>query len=394
MKILIPFLLLIISFHVNAQNRFYPSVKSLVENEKPSIFPPSLSFLEAWFKTSAAKMFHTDLQISNSPSGNASFFSLGVISRGMKRFEFFNSGFALTFNENVENPNAPINMRFTNKFPVFGYTTNFSLKEFDPNNNLKLFYLLQVVHNITDNQMLAFFLTLFVESKKNETRSQRLIKDINRVNQIKIDENLLENKDASLTDLCNAIKKEMPNQNCLYAVYRTYIETGNIEQTRANLRKFFNGVSIEIIDNTINNKIMPSGHVIILENSVSLSLPLTHFTYTSDSLKTNPVRFNVRELRYTTNYSFAKNAYIFSVEIYPHKDKNGNEIFQFERQTYNVFERKFEIKKVRTSIPEIQLIELIFTDKTLEVHVKTTEHLEQDYLDKYKTLNDITLNID
>ena len=387
-------LTLVFMAQLHAQKRFYPSVKPLVNNNEPSISPPNMSFIETWFKTTAEKMFHTDLQMSNAPKGDASFFSLGIITRSMKRFEFYNSGFVLTFNENVENPDARINMRFSNKFPIFAYTPNFSLKDFDPNDNLNLFYLLQIVHNITDNQMLAFFLNLTVEAKKNETRGQRLIKDVNKVNQIKVDEKLLDPKDARLTDLCNAINKAMPEHHCLYPVYRAYIEAGTIEQTREKLRSFFRGINMESIGNTLNNKILPSGTVLILEKTVSVGLPLNHFNYTSDSLKTRPVSFALRDLKYNLDYNYGKNRYEFTVELYPHLDNNANETFQFEHQTYNIFERQHEIETITITGKQIEYIELLFFDKTLEVRMHTNTQDKNGIDGNYKTLNDIILKTD
>jgi hypothetical protein len=391
MKTTILFLLTITCSQVFAQGRYYPSLKTLLNSTNESIFPPSLKFIESWFKESSEGLFYTNLQTSTSPKNDASFNSLALIPRGKKKVGFYNSGFEISFNENIEKRDALIDVRNNNKFPIYAYSTSFSIQKFDPNDNLSLFYTLNLIFNFTDTEVIAFFLTLYTQPKKKESKLIKLIKDINKANRIKVNKKLFDNPDATLTDLCNEIKKEMPQLSCVYAVYKAYLEAETIEQTRMNLEKFYYRINLYNMQNIINQRMLPSGNFLFIDKTVTLTLPIEHFKYATDSLKMKPVSFLLRDLTYEIDYSYPRNSYEFSVKLYPYHDNSAKDLFEFEHKKYNMLTEKHEIRKIKMVNKQLEYIEVLFYGKTMEIRV-STDGVDGELVPSiYKTLNDITL---
>lgn len=356
---------------INAQGRFYPSLNSLITLKERSTFPSSLNYIEDWYIATSNQLFYSDLQQSSSSKSDTSFRRLGIIARNKNKFEFYNTGFAISFNENFEKKDRPIFLANNNKFPVVAYTSSFSLKSFDPEENMQLFFILKLISNNSDEQTLANMINTFSKPKSNETNIGRFILDINAKNKIKIDKNKFENTDNTLKELCSDINKQLPKFNCVYSAYKTYIESKNKTTTKNNMSLFFRSVFPTDIEDIINENILPSGNFEFIDKSVRISLPNEYFKYSSQMQENEKVSFLVRELKYDLNYSYKYGGYVFSIKLFPQEKNDIKDNFEFNYRFISVFTKKYEVKQVKLSGKDLNFIEIFFYNDFLEVFIET-----------------------
>lgn len=341
---------------LNAQNRYYPSLSTLVQMEDQTSIPNQLKYVKKWYDNSVEDIFYKDFQMSNSSRNDASFKSLGLILRGKKVFDFGKNGLRLSFDVDTKKID-PVRIINNHNWPCLTYGIDIIWDKYDPEDNFYHFLVLRKLESLSENQVIANFINRFTEPEKGQASLERFILDLNSSNDI----NILYDKDMNLTDVSKAIKEQMAQgSNFYWAPYNTYIQTDSHEETRDNISTFFRSLNPTDIRSTINERFLPYGDISFDGNKTILTLPEKYFKYNKDS-KGKPVRFYVQKIEYDINYDYQNKNYDLSIKVYPKENEVLKDEIQLKAKAIDIFKNDKEIvRKTQIKSQDIEYIEINF----------------------------------
>lgn len=215
--------------------RFYPTLASVVSTDD---LPEVLGFIKDGLSTMLGKIHFKDLQYSKSPKGDAAFYSLSIVSPKRLALEIPSTGIALVLNPDLTGGDSnissfPITIEY--QWKVLAYIRAFksSSFSFQPQD---IFELALMVLNLTEEQIMANFLNIFVvPSNEQTTRLQQFINDVNTQYDIQIPQ---PQENTTLRQVVQQINAETGSYASAIS-FGAYVIDTDFEVTKANLRKFF-----------------------------------------------------------------------------------------------------------------------------------------------------------
>ncbi|MGV6832599.1 MAG: hypothetical protein ACWA5P_13685 [bacterium] len=378
MKHFILSLVFIVLFKTEAQNRYYPSLTSLVALEEQRNLPKELQYFKDWYDASIKGVFYQDLQVNSNPRNSAYFKSLGLIFRQQKEFEFEKSGLKISFEPDPQRKVDPVRLTNNHYWNIMTYGLSIDLDTYDPEGDFYRFLILQHLQSMSEAQTLANFINTFTEPEENKTALEQFIDDVNVANDL----NVVYDEDMRLAEVSNAINAQMAKgSNIYWAPYNTYINHEDQEKTRKRMQQFFRALNVSDIARTINDNVTPYGDFEFSKPQVKITLPKKHFRYVSKS-NAEPVSFYVYKIDYDLNYNYRDKVYEFTLKLYPHSKSGTLEDYIFKCKYNDILDNgKEKVKRTEVKKDEIEYVEITFRPETWSIAVSTEMYR---YIEFYK----------
>lgn len=371
--------ILIFSFiTISAQNRFYPSLSSLVELEEQSSIPKELNYLKNWYDECVDNIYYQDMQFSGNSKNSATFKSLGLIFRKDKQFEFYKSGLLISFDIDPQKKVDPVRLINNHYWNALAYDIIINLDDYNPEGDFYRFLILRQMQSISEAQTLANFINVFTEPNKDQHVLEKFIEDVNEVNEI----NVIYKKDMTLKELDKAINNKLPTgTNSYWAAYNTYIKTEIVNDTRKNMERFFRPLGVYDIERTINENVTPYGDIEFSDRKVKITLPKKYFKHATKSYK-EPVSFYIYKIDYDLNYDYENKNYDFKMKFYPSKGNDSIDSYTFKCKYKDIFDNnKEKTKRTEVKIEDIEYLEINFRPKSYSISISTND---MRYVEFYK----------
>lgn len=258
--------------------RYYPRLSEVITVDD---LPEFLSFVEDGLNSIFDKIHYKNLQYSKGYRGDSAFYSLDIVtSRPLALSLPFD--LKLVLNPNLKDGDQsissfPITLEY--QWEILAFLKTFSSSSFSF--SIKDFYSVGLqVFRISEEQVIAHMMNMFVEAKDGKTKYEQLLADINSFDEVtsdptyqelKFPENV-EQSIQSVIDVINAnplITKSIPL--LLFGIYiaRDDFSTNEIKQ---KLQDFYNIVAPDGIEAHIKRIITPKAKA-TLELSAGIEFP-------------------------------------------------------------------------------------------------------------------------
>jgi hypothetical protein len=240
--------------------RYYPRLSEIVTVDD---LPEFLSFVEDGLNTIFDKIHYKNLQYSKGYRGDSAFYSLDIVTS--KRLALpLPFDLALVLNPDLKNNDSsissfPITLEY--QWEILAFLKTFSSSSFSF--SLDDFYKVGLqVFRISEEQVIAHMLNIFVEASDSITKYEQLLIDINGLKELSDDPTFQELEfdgaeqsiDSLITLINNntTITKSIPM--LLFAVYISQYE---IADTKRKLQEFYNIIAPDGIEAHIRRIITP-----------------------------------------------------------------------------------------------------------------------------------------
>ncbi|MFK8008018.1 MAG: DUF6603 domain-containing protein [Saprospiraceae bacterium] len=247
--------------------RYYPSLSSIITIDD---IPDSLGFLKDGIVNILEKIHFKDLQYSISSKGDAGFYSLSIVSKKRIEFEIPGTGIFLILNPELENVNIssfPISIDYNWK--ILGYIRDFDINNFTASPQ-EIFELTLRVLNVSEEQALAHFISVFVEPPSNNISFiEQFIIDLNNSEGLGLP---MPNNRTTLTEIAEEIFLRSGGHFSSLIAFSTYILQNDIEETKIKLNTYFRKFLPEDPEEFIKDVILPKA-TINLALSAAIEFP-------------------------------------------------------------------------------------------------------------------------
>jgi hypothetical protein len=240
--------------------RYYPRLSEIVTVDD---LPEFLSFVENGLNTIFDKIHYKNLQYSKGYRGDSAFYSLDIVTS--KRLALpLPFDLALVLNPDLKDNDSsissfPITLEY--QWEILAFLKTFSSSSFSF--SLDDFYKVGLqVFRISEEQVIAHMLNIFVEASDSITKYEQLLIDINELKELSDDPTFQELEfdgaeqsiDSLITLINNntTITKSIPM--LLFAVYISQYE---IADTKRKLQEFYNIIAPDGIEAHIRRIITP-----------------------------------------------------------------------------------------------------------------------------------------
>lgn len=234
--------------------RYYPRLSEIVTVDD---LPEFLSFVEDGLNTIFDKIHYKNLQYSKGYRGDSAFYSLDIVTS--KRLALpLPFDLALVLNPDLKNNDSsissfPITLEY--QWEILAFLKTFSSSSFSF--SLEDFYKVGLqVFRISEEQVIAHMLNIFVEASEGKTKFEQLLDDINDLGgtDLEFPGNTEQSIDGVITLINNntTITKSIPM--LLFAVY---IAQNDIADTKRKLQEFYNIIAPDGIEAYIRKIITP-----------------------------------------------------------------------------------------------------------------------------------------
>lgn len=359
-------------------NRYYPSIKNILNDESEKKLPQSLNFFNNWIRTITYNFYYKDFQTSSSPREDAQFTSLSLILKKENKFNFGNSGIKIFFNENKENFSESIPLTFENQYKILAYFRSFNPDDFNPEKNKQLFEVALRVLNISEEQAMANFINIFVETDDSTAKNDKikvLLSDLKK--EAKINLNFKDLENLELKNIVQEIYKNT-NKYSSSVLYDVYISDKNKVREEQNLRQYFRSYLSEDMPTFISDIISYQGSVNLVNKNISILFPKEIIQLVEKDKENN--------LEIPLDEEFKINPFAIEYKSIITKEKKGMEIsflIHNNEKTSEFFKAPNEIKlnshpfledNKRTintyEVDEIKKIVLFFSENKIEAFLK------------------------
>ncbi len=240
--------------------RYYPKLSEVITADD---LPEFLSFVQNGLNSIFDKIHYKNLQYSKSVNGDAAFYSLEIVSKKLGIPLPF--GMALVLNPDLTSSNNkissfPITLEY--QWEILAFLKTFSSSNFSF--SLEDFYKIGLrVFRISEEQVIAHMLNLFVEPAANISEFKQLLADINELygftqtsqyGELNFPAGVKESV-GNVANVINShpgITKSIP-----LVLFSVYILKNNINDTKAKLQEFYNIVAPDGIESHLKRIITP-----------------------------------------------------------------------------------------------------------------------------------------
>lgn len=240
--------------------RYYPRLSSIVSQDD---LPEILGFVKEGLQNLFEKLHYKDLQYSKSPSGDAAFYSLSIVSDRID-IELPGTGIFLVFNPDLTGSDFtistfPITLEY--QWKILKYLNSFNIGDFsyDPK---EIFEVALNILDISEESALIHFVNAFVEPD-NDTISplQQFINDINSENSGW--STPIPQSATDITSIVNHIVVESGEFSSLIA-FKTYLLKDDLKDTLEKVKSFFRAFLPSDINEYIKDILIPKFKVTLL----------------------------------------------------------------------------------------------------------------------------------
>ena len=234
--------------------RYYPRLSEIITVDD---LPEFLSFVEDGLNSIFDKIHYKNLQYSKGYRGDSAFYSLDIVS-SKKLALPLPFGLGLVLNPDLKDNNSsissfPITLEY--QWEILAFLKTFSSSNFSF--SMEDFYAVGLqVFRISEEQVVAHMMNIFVEAEVGKTKYEQLLADINDLQNTNLQFPVnVEQSIGSIINLINAntvITKSVPA--LLFAVY---ILKNDLADTKSKLQEFYNIVAPDGIEAYIKRIITP-----------------------------------------------------------------------------------------------------------------------------------------
>lgn len=234
--------------------RYYPRLSEIVTVDD---LPEFLSFVEDGLNSIFDKIHYKNLQYSKGYRGDSAFYSLDIVT-SKKLALPLPFGLGLVLNPDLKDNDSsissfPITLEY--QWEILAFLKTFSSSSFSF--SLEDFYKVGLqVFRISEEQVIAHMLNIFVEASEEKTKFEQLLDDISQLAQtdLAFPVDAEQSIDSVITLINNntTITKSIPM--LLFAVY---IFQDDIADTKAKLQEFYNIIAPDGIEAHIRRIITP-----------------------------------------------------------------------------------------------------------------------------------------
>lgn len=261
-----------------ATARYYPRLSEIVTVDD---LPEFLSFVENGLNAIFDKIHYKNLQYSKGYRGDSAFYSLDIVT-SKKLALPLPFGLGLVLNPDLKDGDSdissfPITLEY--QWEILAFIKTFSSSSFSF--SLEDFYAVGLqVFRISEEQVIAHMLNIFVEAADGITKYEQLLKDINDLEAITQDPTYqelefptgVEQSISSVISLINnnpKITKSIP-----LLLFAVYILKSDLSDTKSKLQEFYNIIAPDGIEAHIRRIITPKAKA-TLELSAGIEFPQT-----------------------------------------------------------------------------------------------------------------------
>ncbi len=238
--------------------RYYPRLSEIITVDD---LPEFLSFVEDGLNSIFDKIHYKNLQYSKGYRGDSAFYSLDIVSS--KRLALpLPFGLSLVLNPDLKDNDSsissfPITLEY--QWEILAFIKTFSSSNFSF--SLKDFYSVGLqVFRISEEQVVAHMLNIFVEAQEGKTKYETLLDNINEVLNFPEEQKLqlpagIEQSISSVTTLIKnntTITETIP-----LLLFAVYILNEDLSTTKQKLQEFYNIIAPDGIEAHIKRIITP-----------------------------------------------------------------------------------------------------------------------------------------
>lgn len=393
-------------------SQFRQSIRNIfMQTGEYKSLPKEYNFLIDNMRLHSENIYFQNLQFSK--ARNSGFVSLDLIFFNTAKYEFLNTGFEIKPTGNNKIGQREVTIVPTRANDTWKGSEVVDFSKYNPLDNKANFFFMKYFLNISDADLLAHFINnadnvqlpksrkktesvvaisaeeVEREKKRNESNLKIFIDDINKVNNIKINPAEYEKSGKSLNDLCEEINKQMPDSDCGFSAYKTYIADIDEKRTRANLDVFYRGLSSQRLDELTDDFVLPRGDIEFEEKNLNLIFPKDLF-YNKDKGNKSELSFFINKIEHHLTYDFNKETYVLIVKLFPYFDSLSSD-FKFIGLYDDVLKGKNITSEISVSKNDFKNIEfLIYPDK-MKINI-VFKNKEYNYDKSFALKKEIILN--
>lgn len=234
--------------------RYYPRLSEIIT---VADLPEFLSFVEDGMNSIFENIHYKNLQYSKGYRGDSAFYSLDIVS-SKKLALPLPFGLGLVLNPDLDNDSSissfPITLEY--QWEILAFLKTFRSSSFSF--SMEDFYTVGLqVFRISEEQVVAHMMNIFVEAEEGRTKYEQLLEDINLLQNADLEfPTGTEQSIAAVINLINTstiITKTVPL--LLFAVY--IFKENNLAETKNRLQEFYNIIAPDGIEAHIKRIITP-----------------------------------------------------------------------------------------------------------------------------------------
>lgn len=244
-----------------ATARYYPRLSEVITVDD---LPEFLSFVENGLNSIFDNIHYKNLQYSKGHRGDSAFYSLDIVSS--KRLELsLPFDLKLVLNPDLKDGDSaissfPITLEY--QWEILAFIKTFSSASFSF--SIEDFYKVGLdVFRISEEQVLAQMLNVFVEAQEGVTKYEQLLADINDLQQITAGPTYQElafpeGAEQSIDSVITLINNNPGiNESISLLLFAVYILRSDIDETKSRLQEFYNIIVPDGIEAHIKRIITP-----------------------------------------------------------------------------------------------------------------------------------------
>lgn len=294
-------------------NRYYPKLNRVLNvNELPDEVP---QIIKTAIQNSIGQLHYKDLQVHKNPDGSGGNWQLSIVCKKLG-LELFGSGFELVINPDLDAltiSSFPISMSFEWKILAILRDLNgldFSTILTDP---MLIFKIALRVFNISEKDLVAQVINVFVTpSGTNTNHLQQFVDDINTVTTGDLSSLIPGIDDQISVDTVLKDIYAITNEFNSVLIFTKYLLGSTIEESKANLERFFKGIfPYASLENYIKKIVTPQFEIKLHNLSLGLAFPrsiLVPLDQITNAVLSEPAKsylsFDVGEFSYSLNKGF------------------------------------------------------------------------------------------
>ncbi|KFC19675.1 hypothetical protein [Chryseobacterium sp. FH1] len=233
--------------------RYYPTLSSVITKED---IPEILGFLKEGLQNLLDKIHYKDLQYSKSPTGDAAFYSLSLVTPNRLDIELPGTGIYLVLNPDITGGDShisafPITVEY--QWKILAYLRAFSIDSFSFSPQ-QIFEVALRILNISEEQAIANFINLFVVPiDDNTTALEQFVTDINDLTDLNLP---APTEDTTITQIVMEMFSQSSGQYASVIALGAYISV-DPNQALDKLKIYFKSFLPENIDDYIKEILIP-----------------------------------------------------------------------------------------------------------------------------------------
>lgn len=234
--------------------RYYPRLSEIITVDD---LPEFLSFVEDGLNSIFDKIHYKNLQYSKGYRGDSAFYSLDIVS-SKKLALPLPFGLGLVLNPDLKDNDSsissfPITLEY--QWEILAFLKTFSASSFSF--SMEDFYTVGLqIFRISEEQVVAHMMNIFVETEEGKTKYEQLLADINALQNTDLEfPTNVEQSIGGIIDLINnstVITKSIPA-----LLFEVYILKNDLADTKSKLQEFYNIVAPDGIEAQIKRIITP-----------------------------------------------------------------------------------------------------------------------------------------